>query len=58
MSTYVVEQTVSIRALLLSRTLGMISVVGMAVTNIPPSSIVGAVLWTGYLGNVVVTHLI
>jgi hypothetical protein len=58
MSTYVLEQTVSIRALLLSRTLGMISVVGMAVTTIPPSSIVGAMLWTGYLGNVVVTHLI
>jgi hypothetical protein len=58
MSTYVLEQTVSIRASLLSRMLGLISVVGMAVTNIPPSSIVGAVLWTGYLGNVVVTHLI
>jgi hypothetical protein len=22
----------------------------------PPTSIVGAILWTGYLGNLVVTH--
>jgi hypothetical protein len=58
MSTYVLEQTVSIRALLLSRTLGLISVAGMLFSTIPPSSIVGAMLWTGYLGNVVVTHLI
>ncbi len=29
----------------------------MALTTIPPSSIVGAMLWAGYLGNVVVTHL-
>jgi len=25
--------------------------------TIPPTSIVGAILWTGYLGNFVVTHL-
>ncbi len=55
MSTYMLEQTVPIRTLLLSRTLGTLSV---ALTTIPPSSIVGAMLWTGYLGNVVVTHLI
>ena len=54
MSTYMLEQTVPIRTLLLSRTLGT---VGMALTTIPPSSIVGAMLWIGYLGNVVVTHL-
>ena len=53
MSTYMLEQTVPIRTLLLSRTLGT---VGMALTTIPPSSIVGAMLWVGYLGNVVVTH--
>jgi hypothetical protein len=39
---------------LLSRTLGVISV---ALTSIPPSSIAGGMLWAGYLGNVVVTHL-
>ena len=54
MSTYMLEQTVPIRTLLLSRTLGT---VGMALTTIPPSSIVGAVLWAGYFGNLVVSHL-
>ena len=53
MSTYVLEQTVSLRTLLLSRALGAISVIGM----VPPNSMVGAMLWTGYLGNIVVTHL-
>jgi hypothetical protein len=57
MSTYVPEQTVSIRALLLSRTFGMICGAAVALATIPPSSIVGAMLWAGYLGNVVVTHL-
>jgi hypothetical protein len=54
MSTYMLERTVPIRTLLLSRTLGTLSA---ALTTIPPSSIVGAMLWIGYLGNVVVTHL-
>ena len=40
----------------LARALGAISVAGMAFTTIPPTSIVGAILWTGYLGNFVVTH--
>jgi hypothetical protein len=57
MSTYVLEQTVSLRTLLLSRILGVISVAGMAFTTMPPSSIVGAMLWTGYLGHIVVAHL-
>ena len=25
--------------------------------DLPPTSIVGAILWTGYLGDLVVTHL-
>jgi hypothetical protein len=57
MSTYVLEQAVPIKAHLLSHALDAISVIGMALTTIPPSSIVGAMLWAGYLGNVVVTHL-
>jgi hypothetical protein len=57
MSTYVLKRTVPVRALLLSRTLGVISVAAMALTTIPPSSIVGAMLWAGYFGNIVVTHL-
>jgi hypothetical protein len=57
MSTYVLEQTAPIRALLLSRILGMISVAGIALTTIPPSSIAGGMLWAGYLCNAVVTHL-
>jgi len=56
MSTYVLSQAIPIKALLLVRALGVISVAGMALTTIPPSSIVGAMLWAGYLGNVVVTH--
>ena len=57
MSTYVLQRKESLIALLLSRTLGMISVAGIAITTIPPSSIVGGMLWAGYLGNVIVTHL-
>jgi hypothetical protein len=57
MSTYAGDQAAPIRALLLARTLGLISVAGMALATIPPTSIVGAIMWTGYLGNVVVTHL-
>ena len=41
----------------LARALGVISVTCGALTTIPPTSILGAILWTGYLGNVVVTHL-
>jgi hypothetical protein len=54
MSTYVLEQTVPIKRLLLSR---MFGVAGMALTTTPPSSIVGAMLWAGYLGHTLVTHL-
>jgi hypothetical protein len=54
MSTYVLERTVPIRALLLSRTLGAASA---ALTTIPPGSIVGAMLWVGYLGHIVVAQL-
>jgi hypothetical protein len=54
MSTYVLDQTVP---LLPARALGVISVAGMAFTTIPPTSVVGAILWTGYLGNIVVAHL-
>ena len=54
MLTNVLDQPVS---LLLARSLGAISVACMALTTIPPTSIVGAVLWTGYLGDVVIAHL-
>ena len=57
MSISMLEQTVPIRALLLTGMLGMISDAGMAFTTIPPSSIVGAMLWAGYFGNLVVSHL-
>ena len=57
MSTYVSEQTIPIRAHLLSRTLGAVSVAIMAFATTPPSSIVGAMLWAGYLGDIIVTHL-
>ena len=47
MSISMLEQTVPIRALLLSRVLGMLSGVGIAFPTIPPSSIVGTMLWAG-----------
>jgi hypothetical protein len=53
MSTYVLEQAIPIKALVLTRALGAIS---MALTTVSPSSIVGAILWAGYFGNVIVTH--
>ncbi len=53
MSANVLDQFVSMKALLL----GTVSVGCMAITTIPPASIVGAMLWTGYLGDVVVAHL-
>ena len=58
MSTYVLERTIPIKALLPVRALGVISVASLALATIPPSSFVGAMVWAGYLGNVVVTHLI
>jgi hypothetical protein len=57
MLTSMLQQTVSLRTLLSSRALGAISVAGMVFTTIPPSSIVGAMLWAGYLGHIVVAHL-
>jgi hypothetical protein len=54
MLTNVLNRPIS---LLLARILGAVSVACMAFTAIPPTSIVGAVLWTGYLGDIVVTHL-
>ncbi len=41
----------------LARALGAITTACIALTAIPPTSIVGAILWTGYLGNALVTHL-
>ena len=57
MSISMLQQTVPLGTLLSSRALGAISVAGMAFTTIPPSSIVGAMLWAGYLGHIVVAHL-
>ncbi len=41
----------------LARALGVISVACGALTTIPPTSILGAILWTGYFGDLVATHL-
>jgi hypothetical protein len=41
----------------LARALGVISVTCSALTTIPPTSILGAILWTGYFGDLVATHL-
>jgi hypothetical protein len=53
MSTYVPGQAIPIKALLLVRARR-----GQRRAHYhPPNSMVGAMLWAGYLGNVVVTHL-
>jgi hypothetical protein len=41
----------------LARALGVISVACSALTPVPPTSILGAILWTGYFGDLVATHL-
>jgi hypothetical protein len=41
----------------LARALGAITTACITLTTIPPTSIVGAILWTSYLGNALVTHL-
>ena len=41
----------------LARFLGVISLVGMALNAFPPTSFVGAILTTGYLGSVLVSHV-
>ena len=41
----------------LARALGAITTACIALTTIPPTSIVGELLWTSYLGNALVTHL-
>jgi hypothetical protein len=46
-------EPVSIPALLLTSLVTACTVI----TTLPPTSIVGAILWTGYLGNILVTHL-
>lgn len=41
----------------LARALGAISMPCLTLTAFPPTSFVGAILWSGYLGDVVATHL-
>ena len=41
----------------LARALGIISVACTALYTVAPTSILGAILWTGYLGDVLVAHL-
>ena len=41
----------------LARALGVISMACSALTTVPPTSMLGAILWTGYFGDLVATHL-
>ena len=41
----------------LARALGIISLAYTALCTVPPTSILGAILWTGYFSDVVVSHL-
>ena len=54
MSMNVLNQPISIQALLLTSLVSVCTVI----TTVQPTSIVGVILWTSYLGNAVVTHLV
>jgi hypothetical protein len=53
MSMNLMGEPVSMRALLLTSFVTACTMI----TTIPPTSIVGAILWTSYLGNALVAHL-
>jgi len=53
MSMNVLSEPISIRSLLLTSLVSVCAVL----TTVPPTSIVGAIVWTSYLGNALVTHL-
>ena len=53
MSMNLMGEPISIPALLLTSLVTACTVI----TTVPPTSIVGAILWTSYLGNALVTHL-
>ena len=53
MSMNMLSEPVSIPALLLTSLVSVSTVIA----TVPPTSIVGAILWTSYLGNALVTHL-
>ena len=42
---------------MLARSLGLITIICTVLCAVPPTSIVGAILWTGYLGGVVASHV-
>ena len=41
----------------LARSLGFITIACTVLYAVPPTSILGAILWTGYFGDLVATHL-
>jgi hypothetical protein len=43
--------------LLLARAPGVVRLACDALATFPPTSVLGAILWTGYLGELVATHL-
>jgi hypothetical protein len=42
--------------LLFARAPGVVRLACDAVANLPPTSLLGAILWTGYLGDLLATH--
>jgi len=42
---------------MLARALGSVGVACGALTAVPPTSILGAIMWTGYFGELVASHL-
>ena len=53
MSMNVLNEPISLQALVLTSLVSVCTVIA----TVQPTSIVGAILWTSYLGNALVTHL-
>jgi hypothetical protein len=52
-----IQQAVEMPALLLARAPAIVHVACDAFTNFPPTSLLGVILWTGYFGDIVASHL-
>ena len=52
-----IQHAVEMPTLLLARAPAIIHMACDAVTSFPPTSLLGAILWTGYFGDLVATHL-
>jgi len=52
-----IQHAVEMPTLLLARAPAIIHMACDAVTTCPPTSLLGVILWTGYFGDIVASHL-